>query len=162
MEPLDRLYKGEQVSGQRSPRWALWEWMKIPSTQNPGETYLDRLRIIQTPYFGVYVHWIHEPDSDRDPHDHPWNFLSFILRGGYTEYIWNNPSYHNDKAYKRRWLRGTWHKMRRGQAHRIDSLEADTISLIFVGKRQGSWGFYTAQHGWVDWRDYEELRDAEV
>jgi hypothetical protein len=33
----------------------------------------------------MYVHWIYQPDDDRDPHDHPWPFVSFVIRGGYAE-----------------------------------------------------------------------------
>jgi hypothetical protein len=53
--------------------------------------YLVRLRIVQTPWFGIYLHDIHEDDGDRDPHNHPWSFLSFVLRGYYTERVYPDP-----------------------------------------------------------------------
>lgn len=35
--------------------------------------------------FGAYLHHIDRPDPGFDLHDHPWPFVSIILRGGYTE-----------------------------------------------------------------------------
>jgi hypothetical protein len=148
--------QGVHVTGKRSPRWAFMSKMEIPSTRNAGENYLVRLRLIQTPWFGVYLHRVLEPDYDFSPHDHPWNFGSLILRGGYTEHIWNNPSYHDEKYFERRWLRWSWHKMRMGQAHKIVGVMPGTISLIFVGKRHETWGFYTPE-GWIDWKVYKEV-----
>jgi len=64
------------MSGKRSPRWAFMQGFQV--AQN-GRPYLDRLRVLQTPWFSVLLHRIHEPDLDRDPHDHPWPFVSLIL-----------------------------------------------------------------------------------
>jgi hypothetical protein len=151
---------GVKVTGKRSPRWAFMNKMVIPSTRNAGETYLTRLRIIQTPWFGVYVHDINEPDYDFHPHDHPWSFISVILRGGYTERVWPFPSSYaldmRDKSYLRRWRRWSWHSMDREKAHKIEQIEDKTLSLIFVGKRVGTWGFYT-EDGWLEWSDYKAV-----
>lgn len=143
-----------KVSGQRSPRWAFMARMTIPCEN--GLKYLTRLRIIQTPWFGVYLHNLYEPDADRDMHDHPWEFISIILRGGYTEIVNPIPHVMDTPAYnfKRRWNRWSWHKMSTDKAHRILSVDDGTISLILVGRRKRSWGFYTPE-GWVDWREYE-------
>lgn len=128
--------------------------MKIPC--HDGLVYLARLRIIQTPWFGVYWHNIYQPDGDRHPHDHPWNFSSFIVRGGYTEVVHPLPWLDlKMNRYTRRWERFTWHKMTTDQAHRIISLDPGTISLIFVGKRSRNWGFFT-EDGWMTWQDYEK------
>jgi hypothetical protein len=41
--------------------------------------------IAETPWVSARVHhWI-GPDDDRAFHDHPWWFLTFVLRGGYTD-----------------------------------------------------------------------------
>lgn len=144
------------VKGQRSPRWAFMSKMEIPSKKNDGELYLVRLRIVQTPWFGVYLHNINEPDFDRDPHDHPWNFLSFIVRGGYTERIWARPADRRLGSYQRRWNRFTWHRMTMEKAHQIEEVQPNTVSLILTGPRTRNWGFWT-EDGWVEWREYEHL-----
>lgn len=128
------------------------EWFAIPDKNEPEKVYLRRLRILETPWFGVYLHWIYLPDTDRDPHDHPWKFASVILRGGYTERVWRDLS-HLDHATTRTW--GPWsaHRMPLDWAHKIEALGPNTITLIFRGRRSKSWGFWT-DHGVVEWRDY--------
>src|SRR6266404_3883909 len=37
---------------------------------------------------GLFLHVIHRNDDDRDPHTHPWNFTSLILKGGYLDEQW--------------------------------------------------------------------------
>lgn len=156
--PLPGVPQPVKVTGKRSPRWAIWSRMEIPSPKNSGEVYLARLRIIQTPLFGVYLHWINEPDG-FDPHDHPWNFWSLILRGGYTERIWDKPlDIHigGAKPYNRRWNRFTWHKMNTHTAHRIVKADNGTVTLILTGKRVGTWGFWTP-NGWIEWNEYSPV-----
>jgi hypothetical protein len=42
--------------------------------------------IAEAPWASVRVHhWI-GPDDDRAFHDHPWGFLTFVVRGGYIDY----------------------------------------------------------------------------
>lgn len=137
----------------RSPRWAFMQRLDIPDASDPTITYLRRRRVIQTPWFGFYMHWIYLPDGDRDPHNHPWSFATFILRGGYTERFHVIPEINIDVVRTQRWRRFSWHRMSRETAHRIVELREGTISLIFVGPRRASWGFHTAA-GFVDWKDY--------
>lgn len=48
--------------------------------------YMRRWRFLNTPWFGIRLHHIIRSDYDRELHDHPFTFLSIILRGGYTEF----------------------------------------------------------------------------
>ena len=68
-------------------RWAFLSGLDIGAG---GDPYLDRLRIIQTPWFGLYLHHIHRPDREPDPHDHPWWFASLVLTGWYEEELWHD------------------------------------------------------------------------
>src|SRR4051812_9607864 len=72
----------------RSPRQKRQNWAFLESQTIADSVHgpmITRHRLIRVPWFGVYVHEIHRPDVDRDLHDHPWAFASFILSGGYTE-----------------------------------------------------------------------------
>lgn len=71
-------------------RWAFMGGFSI--TTKDGDPYLDRLRIVQTPVFGIYLHRVHGPDGQRHPHDHPWWFASVVISGGYVEQVWDDPS----------------------------------------------------------------------
>jgi hypothetical protein len=48
--------------------------------------------IFQTPWGTIHLHHILRSDGDRAFHDHPWNFTSILLSGGYTEL---RPTGHN-------------------------------------------------------------------
>jgi hypothetical protein len=55
----------------------------------------------------------------------------------------------------RSWRSGTVHRLRLTECHRITDLyRSPTWTLIVVGRRQQSWGFYTPD-GFVDHRDYD-------
>lgn len=145
------------VVGQRSPRWAFMQRMTIPCES--GEIYLARLRIVQTPWFGVYLHDINEPDADRDPHDHPWTFYSLVLRGSYTEELHPYPHVDNTVIRPQTWRRWSLHRMGRETAHRITYAAPGLRTLIFTGPRRRNWGFYTQPWGgFVSWQDYERER----
>lgn len=47
---------------------------------------LIRWVLFRVPAFGVYLHNMRRSDYDRALHDHPWPFVSLVLRGGYWEY----------------------------------------------------------------------------
>ena len=144
--------------------WALFSVFTIPDPQT-GQTYLKRLRIIQTPWFSIYLHWIYLPDRDRDPHDHPWNFTSIILRGGYTERVWpqvDGKRYTPQTATGDRytdvriiWRRFSVHRMSTDNAHMIQTLKPKTLTLIVTGRRSRVWGFWT-EDGFVPFDKYIE------
>jgi hypothetical protein len=46
--------------------------------------YLIRYNLLSTPWFGIKLHKILISDEACE-HDHPWSFVSFILKGGYVE-----------------------------------------------------------------------------
>lgn len=140
-----------------------------------GEAYLRRLRIIDTPWFGVYLHDIDGPDPQPDPHDHPWPFVSVVLRGGYAEKVFVYVEHEYDyfaRTHVRQWIAGSWHKMpAEGKAHFIVWALPRTRTLILRGKRSRDWGFWILDTdwrqqdifnrgmvnltGWTLWKDYE-------
>ena len=52
-----------------------------------GELHFRRWRFLETPWFGIYLHYIAKADEDKHPHDHPWSFVGIILWGGYEEFV---------------------------------------------------------------------------
>lgn len=73
-------------TGGRGPlrtdgRFHVW---RVLDLIHDGRTFLRR-RGVDLRWFGVLVHQIDAPDPGIDLHDHPWPFVSIILRGGYTE-----------------------------------------------------------------------------
>lgn len=142
-------------------RWAFLSPQDIPAKDGSGDVYLHRFRIIKTPFFGVYLHDLNLPDTDRDPHDHPWTFWSFVLSGGYEEIVFEDLQYLPglrsplcaERIYNRRWLKWSWHRMNTNAAHKILSVQPKTKTLVFTGPRVREWGFWT-QDRWIPWKPY--------
>lgn len=152
MTAADVKAAGEKIMGGKpgsQMRWAFLEGFDIGAE---GDPYLDRLRIIQTPWFGIYLHHIHRPDKDRDPHDHPWAFASIVLAGAYTERVW--PDKHDPGRsvirHRPRWSRA---HLGRQAAHIITSLDGPLWTLVLTGPRRAEWGFW-ADGEFVPWREY--------
>jgi len=131
-------------------RWKFWHWKIVSKT-----TYITRLVLFRTPWCGAKLHWMHGPDPERDPHDHPGAFVSIILRGGYTEkrleWFWasGTPCF---ATLKHRWF--NWMPAAT-QAHRIVAVEPRTLTLVLHGPWRRQWGFHT-RDGWVPWREYKD------
>lgn len=82
------------MSSTTHPNQTGWEWLRrwftgqphqiIPSADDP---YLLRWYVIpRNRRLNVYVHKFLRDDDDRALHDHPWWFVTAILRGGYIEH----------------------------------------------------------------------------
>lgn len=123
-----------------------------------GDPYLDRLRIIQTPLFGLYLHHIHRADREMDPHDHPWWFASLVLAGWYEELVWPDKQDRNARTAVMR-LRGRWslRSISRRGAHIITDVRGPLWTLVVTGPKRGEWGFWT-RDGFVPWRTYSYAR----
>lgn len=128
--------------------------------------YMRRWYLIRVPrLFSVRVHHIRLPDEDRWPHDHPWTFLSVILRGGYRE-SWCTPetfqfgmprSVPNPHWGQDQWVGFARRHVRRFSFHRATDLHRITEfdrgskgawTLILTGPEGREWGFRTDE-GWV-------------
>lgn len=134
--------------------WALFRRHKIGPQDN---IYLDRYTLLGTPYFSIKFHRIFRPDRQRDLHDHPWNFLSLIIKGCYTE-ITEDKRKSPDGCYDRVWF--SFHKAE--EFHRIDYVSKSPIwTLVFCGSKKRDWGFKITETGeWVQWEKYEKLYSA--
>lgn len=90
----------------------------------------------------VRLHHILRSDDDRHFHDHPWWFLTIILRGGYWEI---KPVYHEGiyTGESRTWYgRGSIRFCRATTWHRLEIPEGvDTWTLFTTGRWRQKWGF---------------------
>lgn len=126
------------------------------------EPYLERYYVFlrdRTWFpFNIFVHKFLKSDPDH-VHDHPWPFVTVILRGGYWEWrpLW-------DAQGRRQGETAQWHgagSMRWAGAttyHRIE-LDPDVTcwTLFMPGPKQRDWGFLV-KNKWVQWEQYLEQR----
>ena len=132
------------------------------------ELYLTRyylfLKDRQRFPFNVFLHKFHSSDG-TDQHDHPWSYATFIVRGGYYEWV---PIYKDTAIVgERKVWRGPGHFRRcaANSFHRIELKEGVTAWTIFMpGPQQRLWGFLThknwANFNWIESEQYLSERAA--
>jgi hypothetical protein len=111
-----------------------------------GEVHFRRYRLLELPWFRIYIHQILKEDRDGDEHDHPWDFASLILRGGYVEQ--SNGNLRTKKV-------GNLSVCKRPTTHLLYKILAPTWTFIFSWGRRTEWGYNTPK-GWVDHITYRK------
>lgn len=106
-----------------------------------------RWRLV-TPWFGVRLHHFVGAGEDPWPHNHPFSFVTIVLRGSYRD-IDADGTVDELRAGSIRY-RPSWH------AHRIEGKGART--LVFSGPERQDWGYFTPE-GFVSARKYRALHD---
>lgn len=145
--------------------WLLARLFRYRDISHEGSLYLRRyfLRGFETDS-QWFLHYIPRPDKDLTPHDHPWDFTSWVLAGGYVEHVkcvlcagmGSALPCPDTWAHERRWL--SRQSVRAEFIHRIDSVKPGTWTLVHTGPKRRSWGFWTPE-GFVGWRKYLGLPD---
>lgn len=129
---------------------ASWKFFKKEViVDSDGNDYLRRWKLIQTPWFGIFIHNILRSDTDRDLHDHPWNFTTIILRGEYHEEV---NGIRNVKIRKAPCI--IRHKAE--DSHRVTIIKP-VWSLFIIGPKRRQWGFLTNE-GWVHHQEYNDTK----
>lgn len=163
-----------RLASNRSARWAFMERFDVPDYDHPERNYLTRIRLIQTPWFGIYLHRFDGPDPRPTLHDHPWGFRSLVLIGGYVEALeyadvdltkardgdsWRLPV-NADPTWPAGTFRyhGMWATHVRGDVNRKRATDTHTIvhllrvptwTLMLVGRRRREWGYVDVDGEWT-------------
>lgn len=93
----------------------------------------------------IRLHHIARPDLDRHVHDHPFDFRTLILSGGYME--------QDACGAVRNLVKGHTYHSRAERFHRILVVKPETLTLFIVGPRRQSWGFMVGDRK-VHWLEY--------
>ena len=111
-----------------------------------NEPYLERYYPLfntrQHTGFNIYIHKFLKGDPD-DVHDHPWSYATFILAGGYYEWV---PVFNTlgEKINEIRHWRGPGHFRicRPDSYHRVELKSGVTAWTLFMpGPHKRQWGF---------------------
>ncbi len=159
------------------------DWLIAHAKKTPYfdlEGYMERWWVIKPRSwlpFASRIHHILRSDLDRHLHDHPWPYLTVILKGGYWEVtfafqkdlIKSSRKYiffHDDTTgiwFKKRYYGpGSILFRRPGTFHRLIVEHGQTAWTWFtVGPHVQKWGFLTEDKGKVWWREYLNDWDSE-
>lgn len=132
----------------------LQEWarkiMERPRDAYVGDAaspYLNRWYVIpRNDFANIYLHEILKSDTDRALHDHPWDNMSIILSGKYTEHL-------SDGSTAIRLPESTVKRLA-ADKHRLElARDEKVISIFITGPVVREWGFHCPQ-GWVPWERF--------
>lgn len=142
--------QGKTVSVYRKPsRFAFLSSVNFLDIADPSKVQMRRFRIIDTPWFGIYIHTILRPDSAYGFHDHPWSFISIVLSGEFREGLAYEVKTHRKFSVYRRIAE---------EMHTILKVTRPVTTMIFVGPRRREWGIYDPHQGgkWMETSEYFE------
>lgn len=131
-----------------------------------GSVYLVRYHIFHSKYINIMVHHILQSDTDC-MHDHPWDFVSIILKGGYVEYYDESHFYEAKDGLlvripivKSKIVHPFTFNFRPAKwIHRLE-IHQDCWTLVMTFGRKRDWGFWTPR-GWKFWEDYKSIGSCE-
>ena len=108
--------------------------------------------------FNIFLHKFLKSDTD-DLHDHPWPYVTIILKGGYYEWT---PVYDANGKFLTevcKWCGpGHMRKCSANSLHRIELDENVTCWTLFMpGPKQREWGFLK-NNKWIQWEEYLSQR----
>ena len=126
---------------------------RVINDREDNEPYLERFYIFLKDRknfpFNIFLHRFLKSDPD-DLHDHPWNFRTIILSGGYWEYT------ENGKFWR---APGTYRYAPANTFHRVE-LDKDIPycwTLFIPSSNTREWGFKTI-NGWIENNEYFKLK----
>ena len=110
-----------------------YHWRGFRYRSDVIDTNYMRRWTIETPLGQIRLHHILRSDNDRHYHDHPFDFVSLILSGGYIEHRPNQP--------QRLYLPKSVLVRKAKDLHYLKLLGRDAWTLVFATNRKRAWGF---------------------
>lgn len=118
---------------------------------DPDSVYLVRYHLINNRFMKLYLHYFLRSDPDN-PHDHPWDFWTFMVRGAYTEdlYDWRTRAFTETRrtTSQSRFIKrkaDSVHRIRVDKAYdlndRTDNWKQAPMTLFFALGKYREWGF---------------------
>ena len=130
----------EYIGQEECPLMMRWEFLKIGPRERP--------------WFKAMIHCFPPNVTDADPHDHPRDFITLILTGGYFNTEWEN--YGGKVVPTIEWLgRGELRFRRATHMHITETDERGAWTLVVMGPERRAWGFLRADVWWK-WKEYVE------
>lgn len=109
--------------------------------------YLKRFYVFRCKFFSVFIHQFWSSDPDH-VHDHPWNNITWILKGGYWEASADGQTQWRGTGFWRYRTAELFHRLSIGE-----HAEGQAWTLFMHFKRCRDWGFFTPE-GWLSAEDY--------
>jgi hypothetical protein len=110
-------------------------WRPIFPDERAERPTMERLALIDCRAFGVYLHRFPVPGARIPGHDHPWDFATLVLSGGYVEQSCTCGVRGETRA------RGTVGLRRAESAHAVVVGPAGALTLCVRGPQRRAWSW---------------------
>lgn len=173
---MSEPYAPNLSRAERVLHWVLNKVFRHRDVVVDGELYLRRWFITPRSWSKrLFLHCILKADDQRILHDHPWDFTTLILKGGYNEVFRENiVSRDRVDGLKVVWpaIRtrmsepGTLRRYPAEHVHAVAPLRGPAWTLVCASQARRVWGFWVPKGyainfaTWVDWRTHLGLPDA--
>lgn len=136
--------------------------------------YLRRFYLFERKSFKLYLHVIKRDDDDPDPHDHPWDFTTLILKNGYVDESYEFGE--SDRQTVNGYVTGTYRRtnkkdelhflsVRKRKAEHLHQVKLrdgkPAWTIVLLGQYRRKWGFVKPDGKWVMWREYLNYWDPD-
>lgn len=140
--------RGQETAGRKIFRRWRWKLFGFEFEYRSDLIAYDYMRrwLLRTPWKMFRLHHILRSDSDRHFHDHPMDFTSFILWGGYIEYTPNN--------LPRVCRPGDVVHRKAEDLHFLKLRGRSAWTFLITGPYRRDWGFQT-EDGWISAGEYD-------
>lgn len=140
---LERNVKCEVIGQEECPMMLRWEFLS-------------------TRFLKAMVHYFPAEVSDRDPHDHPRPFVTFVLRGNYRDESWRPAGEYPGTVAEamgipkcERVHAGAFRYRPAKHLHIVETDEVGCWTLVVMGPIVREWGFVRLTTGlWWEWGKY--------
>lgn len=103
-----------------------------------GEKF-TRYNVWKTRWFNIYIHQMWSPIAPPVCHDHPWSFVSLILRGGYWEST-DGQTFIFRKPGRILYRPAEW-------AHTVKTVDRYAWSIVVTGSYKRNWENHDCRTG---------------
>lgn len=140
---------------------------------NNQDVFLVRYILFKSKAFSIYIHRFLHSDADA-PHDHPWNFYTYVVENGYQEYFYDlNKPLVESGEFKSLWTMKINHRKpgsleyrKATDIHRVvlpqqytlEEINQAPLTICLMFKRQRNWGFWNNGSYFIDWREYLNIK----
>lgn len=140
----------QEVGGSNpSPRMFAIRWDE--KLGDPECPYLQRW-VIEIFGYGLRLHHWYRSDDKRAPHDHPYGFVTLVLKGGYTdvsfEYTTDGTGFTPAKDKLRL---GSIRYRAAEHSHWVDVNSGGCWTLMLSGRQKRRWGFWVSKRTGFKW-----------
>jgi len=97
----------------------------------PDKPYMHRY-VLNLKWFSLRLHIWHGSDDTRFMHDHGWDFVTFVLKGSYTDVT---------ESGEEQLTAGSVRYRPAEHLHYVGSPKNPTVTLLFCGPPKRKWGF---------------------